>query len=234
MDLLHEKLDYKDLEWSFLEIARGLVVATAERDRHQLSEMQIPSWVIKIRDRLNQQKSPRVIGTEQNDCYRVGKRHGLLLSFVIAANHIAERVDVSPSNRDSVASLYRGFACLLAERKPDSGEFDLLVEALQADIFQKLLALGAEARRLYLSGLLDGCSPQARYTDNTEILRVLYMSWPVVIKMESVSQLHRFLDSIFGSNRIGDSKRIENICRRYGIHLGKVGRPRKSHQSPNA
>lgn len=81
-----------------------------------------------------------------------------------------------------------------------------------------------------MSGMNDSCVPQIHESDNTFILNFLYVLWPSVERMKSVTQLWIALTKEFGPQLIGEKKRIENICRRYGIHLGKPGRPQKHRQ----
>ena len=44
----------------------------------------------------------------------------------------------------------------------------------------------------------------------------------------SVHELHRRLVKMFGSNAIGDLKRVEKMCQRIGLHFRKPGRPKKA------
>ena len=45
-------------------------------------------------------------------------------------------------------------------------------------------------------------------------------------KLTSVRQLHELLIGEFGSNRVGEQKRIEKICQRIGLSFRKPGRPK--------
>lgn len=65
-------------------------------------------------------------------------------------------------------------------------------------------------------------------TPATEIYLVMLHFWRRVDGMKSVHELHQWLIRVFGSQRIGDLKRIEKICQRIGLSYRKPGRPRKA------
>jgi len=62
---------------------------------------------------------------------------------------------------------------------------------------------------------------------NTRIYLVLLVGWRSVERLESVPALHRALCKIFGTHLVGDLKRIEKMCQRLDLHLGRRGRPAK-------
>jgi len=62
---------------------------------------------------------------------------------------------------------------------------------------------------------------------NTRIYIVLLVSWRSVQKLDSIPSLHRGLCKIFGTHVVGDLKRIEKMCQRLDLHLGRRGRPVK-------
>lgn len=62
---------------------------------------------------------------------------------------------------------------------------------------------------------------------NTQIYIVLLLGWRSVEKLDSVPALHHGLCKIFGTHLVGDLKRIEKMCQRLDLHLGRRGRPRK-------
>jgi hypothetical protein len=68
---------------------------------------------------------------------------------------------------------------------------------------------------------------ELRVTDATAIYLLLMLNWREMFKVESVTQLHRWLTLLFGRNRIGEKKRIEQLCARIGLRFRKVGRPKK-------
>ena len=65
-----------------------------------------------------------------------------------------------------------------------------------------------------------------------EIYVFMLVSWQVINGMESVRQFHERLVKVFGANRIGDQKRVEKICQRIRLSFRKVGRPKKTIQTP--
>ncbi len=62
---------------------------------------------------------------------------------------------------------------------------------------------------------------------NTQIYIVLLIGWRSVEKLNSIPVLHRALCRIFGTHLVGDLKRIEKMCQRLDLHLGRRGRPAK-------
>jgi hypothetical protein len=75
-----------------------------------------------------------------------------------------------------------------------------------------------------LSGTPDG---SLKCTDATDIYYVVILFWQHVQRMQSSAQLHAWLTRIGGTNRIGDKKRIEQLCRRIGLRFRGRGRPPK-------
>lgn len=65
-----------------------------------------------------------------------------------------------------------------------------------------------------------------------ELYFILLLSWPVVDKLRSVTELHSVLVKVLGQHRTGDKKRIEKICERIGLHYRKPGRPTKAKIIP--
>lgn len=64
-------------------------------------------------------------------------------------------------------------------------------------------------------------------SDATEIYLLLVMFWRIVVRFESVTQLHLWLGRFLGP-RVGEKKRVEKICERIGLSLTTRGRPRKN------
>jgi hypothetical protein len=65
-----------------------------------------------------------------------------------------------------------------------------------------------------------------------EIYVFMLMFWRLVESMKSVREFHEALVKVFSANRIGDQKRVEKICQRIGLSFRKVGRPKKTIQTP--
>ncbi len=63
---------------------------------------------------------------------------------------------------------------------------------------------------------------------NFEIYVYMLTHWRLVERLQSVSQLHGVLQKVFGENKVGNLKRIEKICQRIELRLGKPGRPKKT------
>jgi len=61
---------------------------------------------------------------------------------------------------------------------------------------------------------------------NTRIYVLLLIAWRSVEKLGSVRALHNALCRVFGTHLVGDLKRIEKMCQRLDLHLGRPGRPR--------
>jgi len=62
---------------------------------------------------------------------------------------------------------------------------------------------------------------------NFGIYVYLLLYWRSIENFKSVAELHSTLRQVFGEYRTGNLKRIEKICERVGLHLGKRGRPKK-------
>lgn len=74
------------------------------------------------------------------------------------------------------------------------------------------------------SGSADG---KLIETDATAIYLLLMMLWPWVIKLPSVTVLHRVLTVFLGRNRVGGRERVAKICERIGLRLRGRGAPKK-------
>ncbi len=86
----------------------------------------------------------------------------------------------------------------------------------------------------FLLGFADGFSrkPKTFQPSNLgnptfEIYVFMLVFWRAIDCMDSVRQFHEVLVKVFGTNRIGDQKRIEKICQRIGLSFRKPGRPPK-------
>jgi hypothetical protein len=60
-----------------------------------------------------------------------------------------------------------------------------------------------------------------------EIYNFMLFHWRIVDRLDSAHHLHEVLGKVFGTYRVGDLKRTEKICQRFGLHYRKPGRPRK-------
>jgi hypothetical protein len=69
---------------------------------------------------------------------------------------------------------------------------------------------------------------------STPIMVTLMFWWPQVEKMQSVSQLHRWLQVMDGKAQVGELKRVEKICERIGLTFRKPGRPKKLKKPNNS
>ena len=62
---------------------------------------------------------------------------------------------------------------------------------------------------------------------NFKIYLLLLIFWRGFERLKSVHQLHEVFTKILGTYQTGNLKRMEKICERIGLHLGKPGRPQK-------
>ena len=74
-------------------------------------------------------------------------------------------------------------------------------------------------------GTLSDAGTFAGETDATRIYNTLWLYSEFVPELQSVTELHAWLQSILGKKIAGDKKRIEKICERIGLTFRSSGRP---------
>jgi hypothetical protein len=65
----------------------------------------------------------------------------------------------------------------------------------------------------------------------TRVYWIMLLCWRSVEKLRSVRELQQALCRCLEPYVVGDVKRIEKICQRLGLSLGRPGRPKKQHPS---
>lgn len=99
---------------------------------------------------------------------------------------------------------------------------------------RKLDNYGGADSAEYHRGLSDGLrgigqgAPGEKTTLATDLYLTLIMWWRVVVRFQSVTELHLWLTRVLGPQKVGEKKRIEKICERIGLTLREGGRPRKT------
>jgi hypothetical protein len=80
----------------------------------------------------------------------------------------------------------------------------------------------------FAEGLKNWKDIRGAFTDATPIYQILYLRWPDVEQLGSVSELRTFLRShCLTQDQIGhDPKRLQKICERIGLKFRSRGRPR--------
>jgi hypothetical protein len=106
--------------------------------------------------------------------------------------------------------------------------------------FKEVLARPSHADALaFFKGFAKGLSRPAiergraaSATTATPIYFRMFLRWREIEQLQSVAELRRFLITSGVSEQVlGDPKRLEKVCERMGLRLGKRGRPRKREKS---
>lgn len=145
---------------------------------------------------------------------------------------LARKQRLSPWARRRIGSLFESFLLrggFISKAELSRSEFiPPKVYRYANQLERGPIANLAEFHRGYAEGLqgVGRQSPGDRSDDSTEVLLILGMWWRHVVRFNTITELHAWLVRLLGP-RAGEKKRVEKICQRIGLRLGKRGRPKK-------
>lgn len=202
---------------------------------------EIPPWVRKVTLRLdNTLFAPVTSALDELKLtpYRAGFAMGIVrwgakkMEPDRRMRALARKHRFSPWARRRMGSLFESFLLrggFISKAELSRSEFIPPKFHRYADQLERgPIANLAEFHRGYTDGLqgIGRESPRDRSDDSTELLFILGMWWRHVVRFKTITELHAWLVLLLGP-RAGDKKRVEKICQRIGLRLGKRGRPRK-------
>ena len=207
---------------------------------------EIPTWVKKCFDlywSVSYRKMPSIVGCDPSDARGAGAMVGLVLGWQTYLKELDAMLKLSeqPAKHWSDLSAQRideawrqAFYIENVVTEEVLDEVDRLMEA-KADI-SPIIAEGSQAEQIqFFDGLSAGrkgpsgtSNGMLAETDASDIYLLLILHWRRIFNFSSMTELHRFLTCCLGRNRVGDKKRVEQLCARVGLRFRGRGRPRKT------
>ncbi|WP_404422014.1 hypothetical protein [Nibricoccus sp. IMCC34717] len=236
-ELIYEAFDLllQSLE-SFVEISSDNVLGGAAQER------EYPEWLANVMQRLNKtlfRKAHETLSPDRITPYQIGYAFGIMRWGKSSSEDKFKRLRHSFKSLPHSTRLKRrlgkrveSFMCStgIEPRKCVSAFIPRKAKKHIADLDRGARLSSSEYHR----GLADGLegigdqSPNDRSDEATKVHLYLALSWVVVSKMKSVTDLHHFLCSVMGAQVVGEKKRVEKICERIGLNFRPPGRPKKS------